>query len=69
MEKSVADREITITLIFLGVTTIIGTIMSLLFEIYSTSYIEKKHGFNKQTPSLFVTDKIKSLLLRMMKIC
>lgn len=65
MEESVADREITITLIFLGVTTIIGTITSLPFEIYSTFYIEKKHGFNKQTPSLFVTDKIKSLLLTM----
>jgi STE24 endopeptidase len=25
--------------------------------------IEKKHGFNKQTPGLFFTDKLKSLAL------
>lgn len=57
------DHELTITLIFLLVTTVIGTITSLPFELYSTFRIEKKHGFNKQTPALFFTDKIKSLLL------
>lgn len=57
------ENEIKITLIFLAIETIFGTIVSLPFEIYSTFYIEKKHGFNKQTPSLFVTDKIKSLIL------
>lgn len=56
-------NEIKISLIFLLLTTIVGTITSLPFEIYSTFRIEKKHGFNKQTPSLFVTDKIKGLLL------
>jgi STE24 endopeptidase len=30
---------------------------------YSTFLIEKKHGFNKQTPGLFFTDKLKSLAL------
>jgi len=57
------DNEIKITLIFMLVTTVIGTITSLPFELYSTFRIEKKHGFNKQTPALFFTDKIKSLLL------
>jgi len=58
-----SDNEIKITLIFLGISTIIGTITSMPFELYSTFRIEKKHGFNKQTLGLFVTDKIKSLLL------
>jgi len=58
-----ADNEINISLIFLGLTTIIGTITSLPFELYSTFSIEKKHGFNKMTLGLFFTDKIKSLLL------
>jgi CAAX prenyl protease N-terminal, five membrane helices/Peptidase family M48 len=58
-----ADDEIKVTLIFLLITTIIGTITALPFELYSTFQIERKHGFNKQTIELFFTDKIKSLLL------
>ena len=57
------DHEIKVTLIFLGLTTIIGTITGLPFEIYSTFQIERKHGFNKQTAGLFITDKLKSLVL------
>lgn len=57
------ENEIKISLIFLFLTTIIGTITSLPFELYSTFQIERKHGFNKQTAGLFFTDKIKSLAL------
>jgi STE24 endopeptidase len=55
--------EIKMSLIFLVFVTLIGTITSLPFELYSTFQIERKHGFNKMTLSLFVTDKIKGLLL------
>lgn len=55
--------EIKITLIFLFIMTIVGTITGLPFELYSTFRIEKKHGFNKQTLGLFFGDKVKSLLL------
>ena len=55
------NDEIKITLIFLLLSTVIGTITALSFELYSTFQIEKKHGFNKQTPQLFFTDKLKSL--------
>lgn len=58
------ENEIKITLIFFGIVTIIGTITSLPFELYSTFEIEKKHGFNKQTIRLFFTDKIKGLVLQ-----
>jgi len=58
-----ADDEIKITLIFLGGVTVIGMIMALPFELYSTFKIEKKHGFNKQTLGLFVSDKLKGLVL------
>lgn len=58
-----ADNEIKISLIFFAIVTIVGTITSLPFELYSTFQIEKKHGFNKQTYGLFFTDKVKSLLL------
>lgn len=57
------ENEIKISLLFLLITTLVGSITSLPFELYSTFQIERKHGFNKQTVSLFVTDKIKSLLL------
>eukprot|EP00934_Nitzschia_sp_Nitz4_P001831 Nitzschia sp. Nitz4//scaffold264_size26629//19172//20688//NITZ4_008238-RA/size26629-augustus-gene-0.10-mRNA-1//-1//CDS//3329544809//1831//frame0 len=57
------QEEIKISLIFLLLTTIVGTITSLPFELYSTFQIERKHGFNKQTMGLFFTDKLKSFLL------
>ena len=57
------EDEIKISLIFLLLEVLSGTLMSLPFEIYSTFRIEKKHGFNKTTPQLFVTDKIKTLVL------
>ena len=37
--------------------------MRYWLEQYSTFKIEKKHGFNKMTPGLFVSDKIKGLVL------
>ena len=57
------DHEARITLVYLGIVFVIGTITSLPFEIYSTFWIEKKHNFNKQTAGLFVMDKIKTLIL------
>jgi len=35
----------------------------LIYLQYSTFYIEKKHGFNKQTYALFLSDKVKSIIL------
>jgi STE24 endopeptidase len=58
-----ADDEIKVTLVFLLITTIVGTITALPFELFSTFQIERKHGFNKQTLGLFFSDKVKSLLL------
>jgi len=58
-----SDDEIKISLIFLAVTTVIGTVTSLPFGLYSTFQIERKHGFNKQTIGLFFSDKIKSIVL------
>ena len=55
------DNEIKISLIFIGVTTAVSLVTSLPFELYSTFQIERKHGFNKQTIGLFITDKIKGL--------
>jgi STE24 endopeptidase len=61
-----ANDEIKISLVFLALTTVVGTCTALPFELYSTFQIEKKHGFNKQTLGLFFTDKAKSLVLTML---
>lgn len=57
------ESEIGITMIFLLLVQVIGMCTSFPFEVYSTFHIEKKHGFNKQTFRLFVTDKVKSTIL------
>lgn len=41
----------------------LDTILSLPFSSYSIFVIEEKHGFNKQTFGLFVSDTIKGLAL------
>lgn len=58
-----SQHEIVITLVFFILTTVLGTITSLPWDIYSTFFIERKHGFNKQTSQLFIMDRIKSLVL------
>lgn len=42
---------------------LINTIVSIPFQYYSTFYIEEKYGFNKTTLKVFVTDRIKGILL------
>jgi hypothetical protein len=59
-----SDEEIKISLIFLLLQTVVGTITGLPFELYKTFNIEKKHGFNKQTYGLFFSDKFKGLVLQ-----
>lgn len=59
------ESEIGVSLIFVLTTTLFGMVTSLPFELYSTFRIEKKHGFNKMTLSLFFSDKIKGLILSM----
>lgn len=58
-----SEYEISVSLVFLCVYTLYSTVTSLPFSLYSTFVIEEKHGFNKQTLALFVTDQIKGLAL------
>jgi len=52
-------------LLFIGILAACKFIISLPFSIYSTFVIEKKFGFNKTTPKLFVLDLLKSMILSM----
>jgi STE24 endopeptidase len=47
-------------LLFFGVLFIVSDIITIPFQWYATFVIEEKFGFNKQTPSLFIADKLKS---------
>lgn len=47
--------------VYIASLMLMQSIISLPFGIYSTFVIEEKYGFNKMTPSLFITDMIKSI--------
>ncbi|KAH8105176.1 peptidase family M48-domain-containing protein [Cristinia sonorae] len=53
------DYEILQSIAFSAVVYFMSSIPSLPFSVYSTFVLEEKHGFNKTTPSLFVTDLLK----------
>ncbi len=60
---SVTDNAILRALLFFGIIVIGADLLSTPFSWYHTFVIEEKYGFNKTTPRLFVTDKIKSFLM------
>ncbi|KAJ4423511.1 zinc metalloprotease [Gnomoniopsis sp. IMI 355080] len=53
--------EISQSIVFVLAFTIIHQIISTPASVYHTFVLEEKFGFNKQTPQLYVMDKIKSM--------
>lgn len=60
---SLTDRQITYTIVWTVVTTVISGALSLPWSYYYTFVLEEKHGFNKQTPKLFFMDTLKTYSL------
>jgi len=60
---SVTTNLILSSLLFLPIIGIAFDIIMEPFSIYDTFVIEQRFGFNKTTPKLYLTDKIKSLLI------
>lgn len=58
-----SDSFILSGVLFFLLLTYASTLLSIPFDLYSTFRIEKKYGFNTQTPRLWITDQIKSLIL------
>ncbi|KAH9248470.1 hypothetical protein BASA81_013869 [Batrachochytrium salamandrivorans] len=58
-----ADAEIVQSVIFVGLLTLISTLVNMPLSLYYTFVIEARHGFNKQTIGLYFSDSIKTLLL------
>jgi STE24 endopeptidase len=50
-------------LIFIGILLASRSLLALPFSIYRTFNIEARFGFNKTTPKVFITDRMKGLLL------
>lgn len=58
-----AEYEITHSLLFATLFSLFSTITSIPFDLYYNFVLEEKHGFNKLTLKLYVTDTIKQLLI------
>ena len=48
---------------FTAALVLLSSIPTLPFSVYQTFVLEEKHGFNKTTPKLFVTDLLKGYAL------
>ena len=57
------QNEIERGLLFFAILSFASMLINLPFEWYGTFVLEEKYGFNKMTPKLFFTDKLKGLLL------
>ncbi len=63
LARGFSDSPILQALIFFGIISLASSIISLPFDLYGTFVVEEKFGFNKTTPLLYVTDKLKMLAL------
>ena len=50
-------------LFYFGILMLVYSLISLPFSIYATFVIEERFGFNKTTPRIFITDRIKTFML------
>ncbi|KAG6876822.1 hypothetical protein C0993_000170, partial [Termitomyces sp. T159_Od127] len=57
------EYEIVQSIVFVFVLYFLSTIPTLPLRVYATFVLEEKHGFNKTTPGLFVTDLLKGWAL------
>lgn len=56
-------NQIVNGVLYIAILLLLQSLIDLPFSIYKTFVIEEKFGFNKTTPTVFVTDLLKTLLL------
>ena len=61
--KSFGYNHIITGLFYIFILGLLKFILSIPFSIYSTFFIEAKFGFNKTSPTLFIIDTIKALII------
>jgi len=62
-DKPPADHELLHTALFYVLDACVETALSIPLQVASVFGVEARHGFNKQTPALFLSDTVKGLLL------
>ena len=64
--RSLFESPILISLSFFGIIFFGNELLGLPFSIYYTFIIEEKFGFNKTTPKIYISDKLKSWILTLL---
>lgn len=54
-------NEIIVTIMFFLLDSLKGMIIGMPWDLYSTFVVEERHGFNKQTLSLYFMDQLKQV--------
>jgi STE24 endopeptidase len=63
ISRSISAQPIQMTLLFFGILFLAFDLIGIPFDIYETFIIEEKYGFNKTTPLLYITDKLKGYII------
>lgn len=66
--ESEIRREILSSVVFVVILLVSSTLTEIPWSLYKTFVIEQRHGFNKSTLGLFVSDTVKSLLLMLILV-
>lgn len=61
--RQISSNPVVIALIFFGIIMFASDLLGLPFDWYGTFVIEEDFGFNKSTPWIFFTDKLKGWLI------
>ena len=61
--RNITAYPVLQTPLFFGILGLGAMVISLPFELYGTFVVEHQFGFNKITPRLFITDKLKAIAL------
>lgn len=61
--QSLVENAILVSLIFFGIIFFANDLLSIPFDLYDHFVIEQRYGFNKVTPKIFVSDKLKGWIL------
>lgn len=64
--RTTSPNMIIVALVFFAIIGIVSDLINIPFSWYDTFVIEKRYGFNKMTPSTFITDHLKSWFIALL---
>ena len=63
LAKNIVIHPIGTSLVFFAILMLASGLINFPFSIYSTFVIEEKFGFNRTTPTTFILDQLKGILI------